>query len=104
MAKSGKMRSLIRELRTQYTDAAAEKYLKPNSVSTTLQMYICECSLFFLRPSPNRFIIPLWLVRCAVSLEAELKKIDGQYDLCNEAWAKGEAENFWGEGLPDINT
>ena len=52
MSKSGKMRSLIRELRTQYKDAAAEKYLKQNSVSTTVQIYM---QIFFdsFGPSQN---------------------------------------------------
>lgn len=59
MSKSGKMRGLVRELRTQFKDPNAEE--------------------------------------CAKTLEAEIKKIDAQYDLCNEAWAKGEQEKFWGD-------
>ncbi|CAL1127294.1 unnamed protein product [Cladocopium goreaui] len=56
MNKSGKLRSLIRELSTKYSDAAAAS--------------------------------------CVTSLEAEIKKIDQQYDICNEAMAQGELDGF----------
>ena len=46
---------------------------------------------------------PAFSPRCAKTLEAEIKKIDAQYDLCNEAWAKGEQEKFWGDELLDKN-
>ena len=40
--------------------------------------------------------------RCVTTLEAEIKKVDAQYDLCNEAWAKGEADKFKTPELPDL--
>lgn len=46
---------------------------------------------------------PAFSPRCAKTLEAEIKKIDAQYDLCNEAWAKGEQDKFWGDELLDKN-
>lgn len=35
-------------------------------------------------------------LRCIKDLQGHIQQIDNQYDLCNEAWAKGEAENFYG--------
>ena len=37
------------------------------------------------------------------TLEAEIKKVDQQYDLCNEAWAKGEADRFATDEFLDQN-
>ena len=35
--------------------------------------------------------------RCLKDLEMQIKKVDGQYDLCNEVWAQGEVEGFQGD-------
>ena len=45
-------------------------------------------------------LLPL---RCVATLEAEIKKVDQQYDLCNEAWAKGEADKFASDEFLDVN-
>ena len=37
-----------------------------------------------------------------MTLEGEIKKVDAQYDLCNEAWARGEADKFATEELLDL--
>lgn len=36
-----------------------------------------------------------------MTLENEIKKVDAQYDLCNEAWARGEADKFATDELLD---
>ena len=52
--------------------------------------------LFFSYPAT---LLPL---RCVVTLEAEIKKVDQQYDLCNDTWAKGEADKFASEEFLDL--
>lgn len=32
--------------------------------------------------------------RCISTLESEIKKIDAEYDKCNETWAQGEMDQF----------
>ncbi|CAL1146601.1 unnamed protein product [Cladocopium goreaui] len=59
ISKSGKLRSLARELKKNYAESATAECLK--------------------------------------NLELQIKNVDSQYDLCNEAWAKGEVEDFQGE-------
>lgn len=39
-------------------------------------------------------------LRCVADLEKHLKEVDSHYDLCNDAWAQGEADKFTGEKLP----
>ena len=42
--------------------------------------------------------------RCVPTLEAAVKEVDGSYDLCNEAWARGEADKFRSpELIPQIS-
>ena len=33
---------------------------------------------------------------------SEIKKVDQQYDLCNDTWAKGEADKFASEEFLDL--
>lgn len=40
-------------------------------------------------------------LRCVKTLESEIRKCDAQYDLCNEAWARGEVSRFSGSELLD---
>ena len=43
-------------------------------------------------------------LRCVHTIESEIKKVDQQYDLCNEAWARGEADKFKSQELLDFNS
>ena len=42
--------------------------------------------------------------RCSANLKAEIENIDKQYDLCAEAWAKGETDGFFTEEFLDMQT
>ena len=39
---------------------------------------------------PHHPVLP----RCIPSLETAIKEVDGAFDSCNEAWARGEADKF----------
>lgn len=45
-------------------------------------------------------ITMIWMVqcnlmpRCLPALEVAIKDVDGAFDSCNEAWARGEADKF----------
>ena len=111
MSKSGKMRGLVRELRTQFKDPNAEEWLRTYLWPQEFCLHNPHFeNMFLLTPRNNHFNLPYstqsqgqpaFYPRCAKTLEQEIKKIDAQYDLCNEAWAKGEQDKFWGDELPD---
>lgn len=84
------------------------KMLLPNSrlpvKKTFLYLHCLVSAAFefkmymFPKKDPQYFQLPGWQqhmhLRCIGPLEDALKDVDGAYDSCNEAWARGEADKF----------
>lgn len=118
MSKSGKLRSLVRELRTSYAqDVAAQQFLSFRFKVTDLHQQSMDqnktCMNFLPSVMNFRNIIHgyhFWVLpvgihflttssrlshpRCIPALEASIREVDQAYDSCNEAWARGEADKF----------
>ena len=106
MAKSGKLRSLIRELRKGYSkDVAAMTLLSFNKVkylsdirfvgfAAYKPLYSLIYDSWIAEHSHQIYQSTLVRLRCLPALEAAIKEVDQSYDSCNEAWAQGEADKF----------
>ena len=88
IAKTGKLRSLVRELESKYDDKAAVSYM-PQPVFVPSCMSKSE-----LPPSWTQLCPIGRQPRCVISLQQQIAKVDEAYDRCNQVWAKGEVEGF----------
>ena len=123
VSKAGKLRSLVRDLKKNYSEAATKGFLDFQNAaiynyrfeaedpdrSIYLMTAVNECN--FIK---TEFTIPFHIAfsnlaskvvafRCIGSLEQSITDIDKHYDSCNEAWAKGEVENFGTEPSLGLN-
>lgn len=104
MSKSGKLRSLIRELRTSYVgdDSAMTTLFFHKIIGVTLEMS-CKKRQYAIASHHTKSqpanIHPSRL-RNIPALEACIREIDAAYDSCNEAMARGEADKFRSEQFP----
>ena len=86
LQKSGKIRSLMKELRTKYDgDEGATKFIPESSAAITIHGV----------SSPYAITLP----RCFESLKVEVGKLDSVHDGLQEVWANGEAQGFFTEKL-----
>jgi len=102
MTKSGKLRSLIRELTTKYPeDDGAKKF-----PCTTYDDSTCDNSRSYLfsqdskhtfcivaRPQPKNDFPAT--PRCVADLKKEVQTLDAHFDSCQDVWAKGECDGFF---------
>lgn len=111
MTKTGKLRSLAKELKTKYvaSDEGVAKYLylhtyhqinTRNLFKSTLPINHSVFShvLFISCLQPENHVSAL---RSIADLQKEVTNIDAQYDGCQEVWSKGEANGFFTEKLLD---
>ena len=101
ISKTGKMRSLVRDLETKYDDPAAASFPSRIFHSTAKIHWIKIDTATLCHPAS---LDPLHqLPRCVTSLKTQIQKIDDAYDQCMTAWSKGEAEGFFTQGLLNHN-
>ena len=120
ISKTGKLRSLVRELKKNYAESATTELLVgpfhlignyERMISKQIYEWVTSYSMFLFvgvlltRVSPSLDLDPSLHTRtssrcrCLKNLELQIKNVDSQYDLCNEAWAKGEVEDFQSEAF-----
>ena len=108
MSKSGKLRSLVRELKKTYSDAATRECLdKKNVVHSSGVVWIILVNThveYHVEGSPAGCQSPCVKLasicadcRCLKTLEHDIVEVDKHYDRCNDAWAKGEVADFGSE-------
>ena len=89
LQKSGKIRSLMKELKTKYDgdEGAKQLFPQPSAVNTPLIMTIRS-----MHPMTH-------LPRCTDALKKQVANLDGQHDNLQEVWTTGEAQGFMTEKL-----
>lgn len=107
MRKSGKLRSLIRDIKRDYDDATATAFLCPRHLSTVVFRWtqhkfskvahlMNKTNHCFRHWWPSLALTPRLPIdaRYITGLETEIKKIDSKFFDCQEAWAVGESDNW----------
>ena len=106
-SKSGKLRAPVRDLKKGYSAASISQFpgynkywilqsYKCNFLEKFFNSY-CEYVPWFVVPDPHHCQLG---PRCVKSLEDQISAVDTQYDLCHEAWGKGEVDRFASEEFP----
>ena len=86
MSKSGKLRSLVKDLQKNYSaDEASKPFLAKRHIFTAC---ISSSGAFAHTLAP----------RCIKTLQDQIGSLDKEYDKCNLIWAQGEVDKF-GETL-----
>ena len=107
LSKAGKLRLLVRDLKKGYTESATSTFLNDMMLEYML------CATIFWRPfyttkhhpscSQHGLKMLRRHLRSIKTLESHIADMDKHYDACNDAWAKGEVENFSTEESPGSN-
>ncbi len=106
ISKLGKLRSLARDLKKNYTGAATNEFPGLAYFRHILPLVFTlpifggwNCLSEIFHPIIVLEFPSIRHCRCVKSLESEITKIDAEYDKCQEAWANGEVANFTGDTL-----
>lgn len=98
LTKAGKIRSLVKELKTKYgdDDGAKKFFAQPFAFSHEASLVLITCA-----HQEKQVPSPSGLPRCCEQLKKEIANLDAEYDGCQDVWSKGEARGFFTEALLD---